>query len=577
MPRLYMLWRRVGGKIPWLVIGTAFLVTLVLGSLGFAELGGADRPLTTSVYLTLQLFTLESGAFSDLTSISWSLEISRWTGMVTAFGTLTNTLLAIFAKQLHRLYLSLQSGHVVIIGAGMGGLQIGTDMIKSGHSVCVIEKDSEEDNLSLLIKAGAVECVGDASEPCVLAMAKIHRADMIFVLAGDDSSNLAVGNSVRIACEGSRRKNTSRVFIDISDPKLFQATCHGSSKVSFARFSRSENSARAFFQEHAPDHDGIAIDSSQNVHLVVLGLNAFARSLICKGLETMHYANGLQPSISLVAPEASIERQRMLCHAPEFAQCANMEFYDGFPFKPDTRECLNRVFSDPNQMVTVAICESSIEQSVNSFLSIAPLISRPDIKVVFQSHHSDGHGQRLVFSEYPHIETKVFGQPETSCTEKHIIGEELDELAKRIHLGYVEKKRLACDGVLNGRSVLPWDELPLEYKEMNRQQADHIAVKLRSLGMSIVACSQPDPSWPRSVTGEEIEALSEAEHRRWMACKRVAGWRVGQYRNDTLKTDPNLIPWDELPESIRDYDRKPVETLPELLAEMGYQLINSRQ
>ena len=57
------------------------------------------------------------------------------------------------------------------------------------------------------------------------------------------------------------------------------------------------------------------------------------------------------------------------------------------------------------------------------------------------------------------------------------------------------------------------------------------------------------------------------------AQKRIdEGWRYGRRRNDDAKEHPDLVPYDQLPESEKEYDRKTVlGTLKAMLA-FGYEL-----
>ena len=117
----------------------------------------------------------------------------------------------------------------------------------------------------------------------------------------------------------------------------------------------------------------------------------------------------------------------------------------------------------------------------------------------------------------------------------------------------------------------PWEQLDGEIRDMNRQQADHIAVKLRALGFRIV----PDNSGAAAafqISDDEIETLAITEHQRWAASRRLTGWRHGATRDNTNKLHPDLVPWDDLDEATREYDREPVRNLPELLASIGYSI-----
>lgn len=73
---------------------------------------------------------------------------------------------------------------------------------------------------------------------------------------------------------------------------------------------------------------------------------------------------------------------------------------------------------------------------------------------------------------------------------------------------------------------------------------------------------------------EEIMKLSEriAEnvHDVWAASRIAEGWSWGKERNDALKQHPCLVPYNELSESEKEYDRKTsIETL-KLIQKLGF-------
>lgn len=58
---------------------------------------------------------------------------------------------------------------------------------------------------------------------------------------------------------------------------------------------------------------------------------------------------------------------------------------------------------------------------------------------------------------------------------------------------------------------------------------------------------------------EELEALTEHLakniHEVWAQSRVSQGWKYGKKRNDDLKTHPSLIPYEELSEQEKQYDR----------------------
>lgn len=66
------------------------------------------------------------------------------------------------------------------------------------------------------------------------------------------------------------------------------------------------------------------------------------------------------------------------------------------------------------------------------------------------------------------------------------------------------------------------------------------------------------------------ERLAENTHDVWAAQRMSEGWTYGPQRDDVAKTHPCLVPYSELPESEKEYDRKTaMETLKAIVA-MGY-------
>ena len=71
---------------------------------------------------------------------------------------------------------------------------------------------------------------------------------------------------------------------------------------------------------------------------------------------------------------------------------------------------------------------------------------------------------------------------------------------------------------------------------------------------------------------ELVDRLAASNHDHWALQRIAEGWRFGSNRDDVAKTHPDLITYDELPESEKDYDRRSVvETLKAIIA-LGYKL-----
>ncbi|OIP53343.1 MAG: hypothetical protein AUK31_01650 [Fibrobacteres bacterium CG2_30_45_31] len=57
-----------------------------------------------------------------------------------------------------------------------------------------------------------------------------------------------------------------------------------------------------------------------------------------------------------------------------------------------------------------------------------------------------------------------------------------------------------------------------------------------------------------------LESIAQSVHDTWVAGRTKEGWKYGKIRDEINKEHPSLIPYDRLPESEKDYDRKTAMT-----------------
>ncbi len=69
---------------------------------------------------------------------------------------------------------------------------------------------------------------------------------------------------------------------------------------------------------------------------------------------------------------------------------------------------------------------------------------------------------------------------------------------------------------------------------------------------------------------ELVELLAKKAHDTWAEGRIKEGWTYGSERDDSNKKHPCLVPYEELPDSEKEYDRNSVkETLKAIIA-LGY-------
>lgn len=66
------------------------------------------------------------------------------------------------------------------------------------------------------------------------------------------------------------------------------------------------------------------------------------------------------------------------------------------------------------------------------------------------------------------------------------------------------------------------------------------------------------------------EKLAENTHDVWAKGRIEQGWKYGKIRDDNNKLHPCLIPYSELPESEKEYDRNTALETIKLIQKLGY-------
>jgi hypothetical protein len=71
---------------------------------------------------------------------------------------------------------------------------------------------------------------------------------------------------------------------------------------------------------------------------------------------------------------------------------------------------------------------------------------------------------------------------------------------------------------------------------------------------------------------ELTEVLARNTHNVWARQRSSEGWRYGPLRDDSLKQHPRLLPYEELPESEKEYDRLTAMEALKTLIVFGYRI-----
>ena len=140
----------------------------------------------------------------------------------------------------------------------------------------------------------------------------------------------------------------------------------------------------------------------------------------------------------------------------------------------------------------------------------------------------------------------------------------LIEIAKAIHAEYNRHRLIEYPD--RPLEYPDWDSLTEDLKYSNMCQALDYPNKMDAIGCHIEKLSD---RCLESFTTEEIEMMSVMEHDRWMNERVTNGWVYGPQKNADLRISPYIVPWEELSEEIREYDRETVRNIIPVLKSIG--------
>ncbi len=152
----------------------------------------------------------------------------------------------------------------------------------------------------------------------------------------------------------------------------------------------------------------------------------------------------------------------------------------------------------------------------------------------------------------------------------------LEAAAPRPLLRHIELLAIAIHARYNEKRLEEHPEQPLAYpdfsalpddlKYSNLRQAQSIVERLESAGYVLGPKGQP--SAVKEFPPRVLERMAELEHEAWVKERVASGWMPGE-KDTVRKTTPYLVPYDELSEEIKDYDRDAIRHIPALAETIG--------
>jgi hypothetical protein len=564
----------------WYALALAIAAAYTLGAFGFWKYDVdhcREGYVLDALYHAVQLFILHAPHLPPPLNVS--LEIGRWLALGFLGLAATTAAYRVFTAELSAIGLGWLKGHVVICGRG----SIVLDMVRSQRArkprrrVVVIAAADDAELIEGCHALPAFVLVGRPS--LLLDRARLTKAKRLIAVYEEDGANVEI--AVR-ACALSRASRPSTApplecHAQVSDVDLRESLRRhhlpvqdGRCRVHF--FDFFDAAARDVLLTQLPlDHDGVSQADPRQVRLVIIGLGAMGRRVAIKAAQLGHFANRRPVRISVIDRAASERERELLFRYPTIRQTCELTFHAGEIDSTQGQRLIEGLCAASDTMTSIAVCLDNDAVALDVAMRLLPTVHDRNIPVAVRMSRPDGLTSLLAPNVAPPEASRslrTFGWLSEACVARLLDEDARALMAKVVQVNFVKLATAHGRQAAFDEAVKKWEDLSNEdYKESNRQQVDHIAIKLRAVRREIVEASNPRPE--ASFTREEIELLAEMEHERWVAERLLAGWTCApKPKNEARRTNPNLIPWAQLDDEIKHYDRDAVRAIPVLIKDV---------
>jgi hypothetical protein len=314
--------------------------------------------------------------------------------------------------------------------------------------------------------------------------------------------------------------------------------------ITLETFAIEDRAARVLL-ERWPLHCGLDPCFDQRPHLLVAGFAPPARALVVQALRLIPYGEE-RPAITITGIDPAVQA-RFAGAYPQAGQVADLRWIGadlgGLAALPPVTQVL--VCAGPDDAIALA-------QRLAADQGVSPPILLEVGDAIPDGTLADWDGQTFPFSYLTE-----------ACRPQVLLDGRGDALAQSIHEHYTDS--IAAQGRDPEREPAgrPWPALTASYREANRHQADHIWAKLAVMDCRAVP---EERGGSFAFAPLEAERLAVIEHLRWAADRHLDGWSYAPVRDNARKHHPQLIPYRDLSEPMKDLDRFAVRGVPTLLA-----------
>jgi len=598
------------------IIGVLAVVAFFFGFLGFLSLPDKHFSILHSIVLTLGLFVFEWIDYqnSPLLDLATIFAIGA-----TSFG----LFLIFFSKYFNNLHIKRiqKKPYELLIGLSEQNIAL-LEKSYSGEPTIIIEKNREHTHLEYFKERGFGVKALDANK--AIWLLDVTNVSRIVISTSNDRKNIALGKQLLNFIKENQDKKkikeeTKRnIYLSIGNRDLSvlfkqNVISNGDNRnTNVFAFSLYENMAKKLFLEHnILGYQRDIIKGSDKFSMIVVGDSDLALEIVyhLAFLSTLPNENPLV--LHLVDANADKFKCKIKKTFPKIDDIPHLTI-EATNIDNETLAFYTDKLWQCDNLTNIFIATKNEEKNLEIAINLQDTTyikeigyKRFNTKVLFALYHNLGLGEEINSNRDTFANFYTFGNIEETSTREILFDEDLDYIAKLIHLNYRGLEVIDKNEMYDN-----WIGTSPHKRDANKTQALHIDIKLLAFALQkkkttkrLEDCLRDNRKiferklensdeikrelesynieyFPKNFEDRYIDKVARSEHNRWNAFHYLNGWSHNLVRNDEAKEHSCLLQLEVFPDEVKEtyqYDLASVYHMPEYLAHAGYEIIEMKK
>ena len=577
--------KRTNWKV-FIYIGLIIYFSGMIGWYQYYDLLDKPLPMLTAINLCVQLFTqpfipsillMVNDAFPDPPVL---LVTARFAAVIFMFFTILALIFSVFKEwwTVIRVYFTFRN-HLILMGLNSKTKRLLEDVLMNTPKQQIVLLVPESANTEAYSRENARYAILAAPivTPSLLNRAGISKASKVFLLEEDEVLNL------------ERLKTIEGLASRIKRPtplKIATLLHHSSTLMTFKELKGNDTTGNTDIHAFQWDQRFAAYIAdtffssalspepfeTEEIALLVIGNSRLFETLALEWIQMYRLPSNVPIKIIQVLDNSIPvpDFLRELGDQVEWTQYEKIAFFSAPPFELLNRINLCVVLNDDERVLY-----QECQKARRVFYQTRRTLENPTIVLPVQEHRPYWTKLPRIKENLKTLMVRVVFEDDVISSKELLEGtDRIDALAKSIHGFYTRlpQKQIGEE----------WEKLNDAFKDENRIAARHIAYKLSYLGLEMVKEEdQRESVTLDTLSTAEKEQLSQLEHNRWIARKRVCGYVADVEKprreiRDTLKIHPDIREWATLSEADKAKDAGFLE-YEEILRRIGLKIVRKER